>query len=148
MFSLAYPIYLYTLFSLSPLDIYFTTCTHLNFLSLILYQSSNKLKTYQHYFYNFITKCLPAKFLKWTCLSFLIERSISNFGDIRLRIWSSPVASGGMVEWLTCQTSNLRIASRMGSNRVREKPLFPWARNCTLIAQYWLVPGMDSRVFL
>ena len=23
-------------------------------------------------------------------------------------------------------------------------PLFPWARNFTLIAKYWLVPGMDS----
>ena len=27
-------------------------------------------------------------------------------------------ASGSMVEWLTCQTSNLRIASCMGSNPV------------------------------
>ena len=29
--------------------------------------------------------------------------------------------------------------SRMGSNSVRDKQLFPWARNLTLIAQYWLV---------
>ena len=29
-----------------------------------------------------------------------------------------------MVEWLMRQTSNLRIASRMGSNPVRDKPLF------------------------
>jgi len=25
-------------------------------------------------------------------------------------------------------------------------PLFPWARNFNLIAQYWLVPGMASSV--
>ena len=55
---------------------------------------------------------------------------------------------GGMVEWLTCLTSNLRIASRMGSNPVRDKPLFPRERNFTLIAQYWLVPGTDKRVSL
>jgi len=24
--------------------------------------------------------------------------------------------------------------------------LFPWTRNSTLIAQYWLVPGMDVNV--
>ena len=53
-----------------------------------------------------------------------------------------------MFEWLTCRTSNLRIASRMCSNHVRDKPLFPWARNFTIIAQYWLGPGTDSRVFL
>ena len=35
------------------------------------------------------------------------------------------MSSGDVVEWLTCQTSNLRIASRMGSNPVRDKPLFP-----------------------
>ena len=33
--------------------------------------------------------------------------------------------SGGMVEWFTCWTSNLRTASCMGSNLVRDKPLFP-----------------------
>ena len=32
---------------------------------------------------------------------------------------------GGVVEWITRRTSNLRIASRMGSNPVRDKPLFP-----------------------
>ena len=32
---------------------------------------------------------------------------------------------GDMVEWLKRRTSNLRIASRMGSNSVRDKPLFP-----------------------
>ena len=36
-------------------------------------------------------------------------------------------------------TSILRIASHIGSNPVRGKPLFPWARNFTLIAQYKLV---------
>ena len=40
--------------------------------------------------------------------------------------------------------SNLRITSRMGSNSVRDKPLFPRARNFTLIAAicwlYYLVP--------
>ena len=42
----------------------------------------------------------------------------------------------GVVEWLARQTSNLRIASHMGSNPVRDKPLFPSARNYkfTLIA--------------
>jgi hypothetical protein len=40
----------------------------------------------------------------------------------------------------------VRITSRMGSNPVRGKSLFPWARNFTLIAQYWLVPGTDSTV--
>ena len=34
----------------------------------------------------------------------------------------------------------------MGSNPVRGKPLFPRARNFTLIAQYWLVPGPDLRL--
>ena len=34
----------------------------------------------------------------------------------------------------------------MGSNPVRVKSMFPRARNFTLIAQYWLVPGTDSRV--
>ena len=42
-----------------------------------------------------------------------------------------------MVNWLVRQTSNLMIASRMGSNPVRDnKPLFPRARNFALIAQY------------
>jgi hypothetical protein len=31
---------------------------------------------------------------------------------------------GGVAKWLTCQTSNLRIADRVGSNPVRGKPLF------------------------
>ena len=57
-------------------------------------------------------------------------------------------ATCGMVTWLTHLTSNLRIVSGMGSNPVRDKSLFPWAWNFTLIAQYWLVPGTDSRVFL
>jgi hypothetical protein len=35
----------------------------------------------------------------------------------------------------------------MGSNPVRGKLIFPFVRNFTLIAQYWLVQGMDSRVF-
>ena len=48
-----------------------------------------------------------------------------------------------VVKWLKHQTSNLRIASRMGSNPVRDKPLFLSARNFTLIAEYWLVPGTD-----
>ena len=43
-------------------------------------------------------------------------------------------------------TSNLRIASCMGLNPIGGKPLFPWARNFTLIVQYWLVQGTDSRV--
>ena len=43
---------------------------------------------------------------------------------------------GGVVELLTRRTSNLRIASHMGSNPVRDKPLFPRARNFTLILIY------------
>ena len=35
------------------------------------------------------------------------------------------VLSVGVVNWLASRTSNLRIASRMGSNLVRDKPLFP-----------------------
>ena len=31
----------------------------------------------------------------------------------------------GMVKWLMRRTSNLRIASRMGPNPVRDKSLFP-----------------------
>ena len=58
------------------------------------------------------------------------------------------IKSGGVVVRLTRRTSNLTIASRMGSNPVRDKPLFPSARNFTLITQYWLVPEMDSTVFL
>ena len=49
------------------------------------------------------------------------------------------VKGSGMVKWLTCQISNLRINSHMGSNEVTCKPLFPWASNLTLLAQYWLV---------
>ena len=55
---------------------------------------------------------------------------------------------GGVFEWITCQTSIQMITSSMGSNPVRGKLLFPWARNFILIAQYWLVPGTDLRVFL
>ena len=47
-----------------------------------------------------------------------------------------------MVVWLIHQTNNLRITSHMGSKPVKGKPLFPQARNFTLIAQYWLVLGM------
>ena len=53
---------------------------------------------------------------------------------------------GGVVEWLTYRTSNLRTASRIGSNPVKDKVLFPWARNFILTAQYRLVPGTDTRV--
>ena len=56
--------------------------------------------------------------------------------------------SDSMAELLTHQTSNFRIASRMGSNPVRGKLLFLWVKNFTLIAQFWLVPEMDSRVCL
>ena len=45
-------------------------------------------------------------------------------------------------------TNNLKIPSCMSSNPVRDKQLFPSARNFTLIAQYWFVPGMDSKVCL
>ena len=39
--------------------------------------------------------------------------------------------SGRVVRSLTCQTSNQRI-TRISSNQVRGKPLFPLARNFTL----------------
>jgi hypothetical protein len=39
--------------------------------------------------------------------------------------------SGGVAEWLTRRTINLRIADRVGSNLVRGKP---WARNFTFFA--------------
>ena len=35
------------------------------------------------------------------------------------------VRSGGVVEWLTRRTSNLRISGCIDSNPVRDKPLFP-----------------------
>jgi hypothetical protein len=46
-----------------------------------------------------------------------------------------------------CQTSYLMIADCMGSNPVGGNSMFLWARNFTLIAQYWLVPGMDLKVY-
>jgi hypothetical protein len=45
---------------------------------------------------------------------------------------------GGMVEWLTRRTS--MITSRMGSNPVRVKSLFPWTRNfsqCNTMSQFY-----------
>ena len=50
---------------------------------------------------------------------------------------------GSMVEWLTRRTSNLRIASCIGSDPVRDNLLFPCARNLHLtpIFPYWLFPG-------
>ena len=51
---------------------------------------------------------------------------------------------GGEAEWSTCQTSNLRIASRMGSNPISDKPLFFFSKKLyTHFAQYWLVPWTD-----
>jgi hypothetical protein len=44
------------------------------------------------------------------------------------------IMSGGMAEWLLCFISNLRIADSVGSNPVRDKPLFPRVRNVTFIA--------------
>ena len=51
-------------------------------------------------------------------------------GDLVIKVSSSQFMDrinkyGGVVEWLTRRTSNLRISSRMGSNPVRDKPLFP-----------------------
>ena len=40
---------------------------------------------------------------------------------------------GSKVEWLTCQTSNLRITSHMGSNPVRDKKLF-LDTDCSVLA--------------
>jgi hypothetical protein len=42
--------------------------------------------------------------------------------------------SGSMAEWLTHQTSNLKIAGWVGLNPIRGKSMFPLARNFTLIA--------------
>jgi hypothetical protein len=53
------------------------------------------------------------------------------------------LVSDSMAEWLTHQNSNFMIASRMGFNPIRGKFLFPWARNFTQLAEYWLVPEMD-----
>jgi hypothetical protein len=58
------------------------------------------------------------------------------------------LSEGGTAEWLMHSTSKLMSVSRMGSYPIRGKLLFPWARNFTLIAQYWLVPGTDSKVCL
>ena len=41
------------------------------------------------------------------------------------------IQGGGVAEGLTRRTSNLRIAGRMGSNPVSDKPLFPWR---------WIIP--------
>ena len=49
---------------------------------------------------------------------------------------------GGVVGWLTRQISNLRIAVAAWVQTQS------WTRNFTTIAQHWLVPGMDLRVFL
>ena len=38
--------------------------------------------------------------------------------------WLYNDESSGLVEWLKCQSSNLRIANCMSSNPVRGKPLF------------------------
>ena len=84
--------------------------------------------------------------LKWR-----LTRSLKTIRRLKVKILTickMNCESGGVVEWVTRQTSNLRITSRMGSNPVRGKPLFPWARNFTLIAQYWLAPGTDLRVFI
>jgi hypothetical protein len=64
------------------------------------------------------------------------------------QLLESVIIYGGMAEWLTHWTSNIMIDSRMGSNPVRGMSLFPGARNFTFIAQYWLVPGTDSKVCL
>ena len=54
---------------------------------------------------------------------------------------------GHVVKCLTYQTSNLRIASHIGSNPVRGKLVSCFLeQETTLIAQYWLVPGTGSRV--
>ena len=58
------------------------------------------------------------------------------------------VGTTNAVDWLMHQTSNLRIARHMGSNPVKDKPLFPSARNFTLITKYWLIPGTDLRVLI
>ena len=68
-------------------------------------------------------------------------------GQIKLGFVAIIVFSGGVVEWITRRTGNVKIGNRMGSNPVRGKTLFPLARMFTLIAQYWLVPGTNLKVF-
>ena len=47
---------------------------------------------------------------------------------------------GGMVEWLPCQTRNQPHVFKSNQGQASKK--------FTLIAQYWLVPGIDSRMCL
>ena len=58
---------------------------------------------------------------------FLLDRTsfFFNYKKIKFFSGSKCYLCGGMVEWLTHWTSNLRIASHMGSNLIRDKPLFP-----------------------
>lgn len=69
---------------------------------------------------------------------------------LELPLWDhkSSLEGCSVKEWLMRQIISLRIASHMDSNPVRGKLMVPCARNSTLIASYWLVPGMDMRVFL
>ena len=52
-----------------------------------------------------------------------LPRSTS-FTYLDMGILALPL-DGDVVEWLTRRINNLRIASHMGSNPVRDKPLFP-----------------------
>jgi hypothetical protein len=56
--------------------------------------------------------------------TFCIKKLFGTYGTLDKR---------NLVEWLMGRTSNLRIANREGSNPVRGKPLFPLARNFTLV---------------
>ena len=49
-------------------------------------------------------------------------------------------------ENLDCKKNNRSYAAWRGFESHQSLPLFPLARNFTLIAQYWLVSGTDSSV--
>jgi hypothetical protein len=73
------------------------------------------------------------KFNKWVYKSMALFYSMGNkFITESTQIYYR----GGMAKWLTILTSNLMVASWIGSNPVMGKSLFPWERKFILIAQY------------
>ena len=77
----------------------------------------------------FLYTCICNIHLAFLIVTRLLFYFFTNYHNHRNPLWQ---------HWRH-QTSNLRIASCMGSNQVRGKLLFPWAKNFTPIAQYcWL----------
>ena len=52
----------------------------------------------------------------------------------------------GVAQWVACLTRTRWMPVSREFEPQQRSPLFPWARNFTLIAKYWLVPGTDSSV--